>query len=105
MWITEFKHYKAFLKAVIRAQANKGRGQGRRLAEYLNVAPIAISQVLVGDRHFTTDQAMKIGEFYGFDEATTEYLIYSVSFERADTEKLREFYKKSSTTFLPRPKR
>lgn len=92
MWILEFKDYKAFLRAVIKSQPKKGFGQGRRLADYLNVAPIAISQVISGDRHFTADQAMSVAEFFGFDKKTTEFFVFSVSFERSDTLKLKTFY-------------
>lgn len=94
MWISEFKNYKAFLKAVLKTFPKAGRGQSRRLAEHLNVAPIVVSQILSRDRHFTADQALKVCEFFGFDEATSEYFLYQVSIERADTKTLKEFYRK-----------
>jgi uncharacterized protein (TIGR02147 family) len=97
MWISEFKNYKAFIRAVMKTFPKSGRGQSRRLAEHLGVAPIVVSQILSRDRHFTTDQAVKVAEFFGFDEATTEYFIYLVSLERSDTKGLRDFYQKKLT--------
>src|SRR5438270_9519912 len=94
MWIAEFKNYKAFLKAFLKTFPKAGRGQSRRLAEHLNVAPIVVSQILSRDRHFTSDQALKVCEFFGLDEATSEYFLYSVNIERADTKTLRDFYQK-----------
>lgn len=94
MGIAEFKNYKVFLKALLKTFPKAGRGQSRRLAEHLNVAPIVVSQILARDRHFTSDQALKVCEFFGFDEATSEYFLYLVNIERADTKALKEFYQK-----------
>lgn len=92
MWISEFNDYKAFLKAVIATFLKKGRGQARRLAEHLNVAPVVISQVLTQGREFTVDQALKAANFYSFDELTTEYFICLVIRARAETTELRRHY-------------
>lgn len=94
MWISEFSNYKTFIKALLKTFPKAGRGQGRKLAEHLNVAPIVVSQVLARDRHFTSDQAIKTAEFFGFDEATSEYFLFLVSLERADSKELKSFYRK-----------
>lgn len=92
MWISEFSNYKAFLKALIKSLPKKGYGQLRRLAEHLNVAPIIVSQVLSGDRHFSAEQAIKTATYFGLDEKATEYFIYLVSHARADNKELKSFY-------------
>jgi uncharacterized protein (TIGR02147 family) len=94
MWIGEFSSYKAFLKAVIKTFPKNGRGVSARLAEHLGVAPIVISQILVRDRHFNSDQAVRVPGFFGFDEATTEYFIDLVSMETTHTREGKAFYKR-----------
>jgi uncharacterized protein (TIGR02147 family) len=94
MWIIEFSDYKRFLRAVIKTYPKLGRGQLRRLAEHLDVASVVMSHIVSGDRHFNPDQALKVAEFFALDEKTTEYFLYLVNHDRAETRKLREFYLK-----------
>lgn len=92
--IYEYANYKAFLRDLIRRFPRRGRGQSRQLAEHLGVAPIVVSQVLARDRHFTVDQILKVSEFFGLDEKSSEYLILLVSRDRAETKSLKSFYTK-----------
>lgn len=94
MWITNFKNYKLFLKRTLANFPKNGRGQARRLAEHLGVAPVVVSQILTGERHFTVDQAIKIAEYLMLDENSKEYFVYLVCQARADTPASREFYGK-----------
>lgn len=94
MTIYDFKDYKTFLRKLIAEFPKKGRGQSRRLAEHIGVAPIVVSQILARDRQFTADQAVLVAEFFGLDERATEYFVLLVSQGRADTKKLREFYQR-----------
>lgn len=93
MWISDFNDYKAFLKALIKTYPKRGRGQSRRLAEHLNVAPIVVSQILARDRHFTADQALQVTKYFGMDEKTSEYFVFLVNYARAETKDLRAFYR------------
>lgn len=93
MWITDFNDYKAFLKALMKTYPKSGRGQSRRLAEHLNVAPIVVSQIVARDRHFTPDQALKVASHFGMDEKTSEYFVFLVNHARAETRELKSFYK------------
>lgn len=92
MWIAEFKDYKAFLNALIKTFPKNGRGQSRRLAERLDLAPTVVSQILGRDRHFTPDQAVIVANFFGLDERSTEFFIYLVNLARADSKELKAFY-------------
>ncbi len=93
MWITDFNDYKAFLKALIKTYPKGGRGQSRRLAEHLGVAPIVVSQILARDRHFSPDQALRATKHFGMDEKTSEYFVFLVSYARAETKDLKTFYR------------
>lgn len=93
MWITDFNDYKAFLKAMIKSYPKNGRGQSRRLAEHLKVAPIVVSQILARDRHLTPDQALQVTRHFGMDEKTSEYFVFLVNYARAETKDLKAFYR------------
>lgn len=93
MWISDFNDYKAFLSALIKTYPKSGRGQSRRLAEHLNVAPIVVSQILARDRHFTADQALQVTKYFGMDEKTAEYFLFMVNFAKAETKDLKSFYR------------
>ena len=92
MWISKFNNYKAFLKAELKESPRGGRGQSSRLAKYLGVAPITVSQILTRDRHFSLEQAVKVEAYFGFVERKKEYFIYLVHLARADSKELKEFY-------------
>ncbi len=92
MWITEFKDYKAFIKATIRTFPQNGRGQMQRLARHLSVSPMVISHILTRKRDLTPDQALRTAEYFGFDERTTEYFVDLVHLGRASTRELRAYY-------------
>lgn len=92
MWITEFKDYKVFLRALLKTYPKNGRGQARRLAENLNVQPMVVSQILARDRHFTPEQALKVASYFGMDQSTSEYFVFLVTLARADSRELRKFY-------------
>lgn len=92
MWITEYNDYKAYLKALLKTYPKRGRGQSRRLADHLNVAPIVVSQILARDRHFTPEQALKVAEYFGLDGKSSEYFVFLVNLARADSKELKAFY-------------
>lgn len=92
MWITKYRDYKPFLKRILENFPKNGRGQSRRLADHLGVAPVVVSTILNGDRHFTIDQAVKVAAFYRLDPFETDYFIYLVNQARADTRDARTYY-------------
>lgn len=94
MWIGEFEDYRSFLKALIKTFPKNGRGQARKLAEHLNIAPVVVSYVLTGDRDFTPDQGVQVASYFGLDERATEYLLNLIHLARAETKELKVIYKK-----------
>lgn len=76
----------------MKASFKRGRGQSTRLAQYLGVAPITVSQVLTRDRHFSLEQTLKVATYFGFAGRKREYFIYLVHLARADSNELKEFY-------------
>mgnify|MGYP003393308644 CR=1 FL=1 len=94
MKIYQFDNYKAFLTDAIENMPKKGRGIARKLAEYLTVHPTMISQVLNGPKHLSQEQGYKTCEFLVLGEDEARYFINLLSFEKAGTVNLKEFYRK-----------
>lgn len=69
---------------------NKGRGQFLKMAKFLSVSPVTVSQIFKGDRHLTVEQGCELSEFFGFTQTETEYFIHLVELERAGTQKLKK---------------
>ena len=84
----EFNSYKDYLKIYLELE----RGLRSRLAEHLGCQSGFISQVLNGDRHFSLEHTVEICQFLKFDENEEEYFFLLVNFERAGSEKLKDYY-------------
>jgi uncharacterized protein (TIGR02147 family) len=83
MQIYEFEDYKSYLQDLMHSFPKNGRGQARRLAEALNVNSVVVSQVLAGDRHFTSEQALTAAAHFALDTKSTDYLLLLVQRARA----------------------
>lgn len=94
MKIYQFDNYKAFLNDSIQSLPKEGRGAHRKIAQYLQVHPTMISQVLNGPKHFSQEQGYKICEFFALGEEETRYFVNLLSMEKAGTAQLRDFYGK-----------
>lgn len=87
----EFHGYKDLVNYIVTL---KGRGEYKRIAEYLNVSTVLISQVFKGPKDISLEQSVKICEYYAFKDLETKYFLALVSFSRAGSFNLRAFYKK-----------
>jgi uncharacterized protein (TIGR02147 family) len=90
--IFQYKSYKKFIVERQSSLPNKGRGDSRRLAEYLNVHTTFISQVLKGDKEFSQEQAIKVASYYTLSEEETHYLILLVNLAKSGTKDLKDYY-------------
>lgn len=70
----EHNSYKELILWLIESGDFK-RGVFKRLAEDLLVQPVIVSQVLKGDRDFTTDQGVLITDFFGLTKIQSEFFM------------------------------
>lgn len=89
--IDEAQDYKGLL---LQAAAGPGFGRGtfRRLAEALRVNTTFVSQVLRGPKHFSSDQALAAGSFFGLGKQELRYLLLLVQRDRAGTVEGRAYF-------------
>ena len=60
--------FSVFLKNEIVKNTNSKRGLKKELAEFINIHPTSLSQVLRGNRFFTDEQVFLLGEFLNLNE-------------------------------------
>lgn len=87
-----FTDYKAFLRELIASLPNGGRGQRRLLAEALRCQVAYVSHVLAGSYHFSPEQAEAAARHFGLSRDESEFFVLLVSWNRAGTAELRNFY-------------
>lgn len=77
-----------------------GRGQYRKMANFLAVNSVNVSQIFNGDRHLSVEQACELAEFFGLSEIEGQYLVGLVERERAGTQKLKTIIQKRLNEIL-----
>lgn len=85
MNIFDFKNYKDFVNKRILRMPKGGRGQYRKMANFLSVNSVNVSQIFKGDRDLSVEQACELVSFFGLSELEGEYFISLVEKERAGT--------------------
>lgn len=92
MSIFQFSDYRSFLKSLIASREGGGRGEYRRIANFLNVHTTLVSQVFNGLKNFTVEQAFELSEYFSLNERESKYLLLMVQRERSGTHRLKMFY-------------
>ncbi len=92
MDIFDFDDYKSFVNQKIAGMPKKGFGQSRRIAQFLNISAVIVSQVFKGDRDLTLEQAYKVTEYFGFNEIERDYFLLLVQRNRAGYFKLKKVF-------------
>lgn len=90
MKIFESRDYKKFINEWIKDQPKGGRGQIKRMSEFLRVSTTLLSQVLRGEKHFSLETAADISEYLGLNEKEAEYFILLIEHQRAGGFKLKK---------------
>lgn len=73
--IYNYENYKDYINALVYHAPNKGRGVYAKMAKYLQVSSVLVSQVLKGDRNFSRDKIFAATQFFGLDGLETEFLL------------------------------
>ena len=88
--VYNFDTYKAFLQAWIAERPKGGRGEARRMADRLGLSTTLISQVLNGDKHFTSEAASDLCDHLGLDEKEADHFLLLVEHARAGSHGLKK---------------
>lgn len=102
--IFEYKDYKKFTNDMILTLPKKGHGQYRKIAQFLNMSTVMISQVFKGDRDLSSEQGHKMSYFFNLSKLEREFFYQLVLYARAGTQDLREYYQEKIAELLERSK-
>lgn len=90
--IFQYLSYKEFLNDYFSSLAGGGRGQSKKLAEFLGVSTVVVSQTLKGDRDFSIENAFKTTKYLKLSTLERKYFLKLVDYQKAGNYELKEFY-------------
>lgn len=91
--IYDYIDYKKFTLDFLENLPGRGRGQFARFAEVAQTHKATISQVFRGEKHLSSEQAIRIAKFLGLRPAQINYFVLLVDYGRAGSEDLRILYR------------
>lgn len=72
--ILNYENFQVFLESEIVKNSENKWGNKKELAEYINIHPTSLSQVLKGSRFFTDEQVFLLGEYLNLNELEAQYI-------------------------------
>ncbi|MGZ3747543.1 MAG: TIGR02147 family protein [Pseudobdellovibrionaceae bacterium] len=91
MTIFEFTDYKKYIQHFIRQQPKKGRGYILKIAEFLNMHPTHVSQILSGSKDFSHEQAFKMTDFLLLNALERDYFLLLVQKSKSGNKEYENF--------------
>jgi uncharacterized protein (TIGR02147 family) len=79
---------------MVKARPNNGRGEFKRISEFLGVSSVLVSQIFKGPKDISIEQGHKLGSYFGFIDLEKRYFVSLISHARAGTFELKKFYEK-----------
>lgn len=98
MNVFEYTDYKRCVNDWLVEQPKRGYGIASKMAEFLGVNSVLISQTLKGNRDFTLEQAIKLSKFIGLSTLEADYFLLLVSERRAGSHELKQIYQRQIET-------
>ena len=88
-----YADYRKFVKDAFKARVKNGFGQASKLALEIAVNTTFVSQVLKGDKNFSSEQALATANFLNLNQLETQYFLLLVQLDRAGTLKYKSYIK------------
>ena len=90
--IFNYLSYKDFISNYFDSLPKNGRGQYKRLSEFLGISTVIVSQTLKGEREFTSENAFKTTQFLNLNPLETKYFLKLVEYQKAGHYELKKFF-------------
>lgn len=90
--IFNYLSYKEFISSYFNSLPKNGRGQYKRLSEFLGVSTVIVSQTLKGEREFSSENAFKTTQFLNLNPLETKYFLKLVEYQKAGHHELKKFF-------------
>lgn len=72
--ILNYENFIHFIENELVKNTQNKRGNKKEIAEYINIHPTSLSQVLSGSRFFTDEQVFLLGEYLNLNEMESQYI-------------------------------
>lgn len=89
--IFNYLSYKAFIADHIEKMPKNGRGQFKKLAEYLGISTVVVSQIFKANRELSPENAFRTAKFFGLNSLETKYFLKLVEYEKASHHELKTY--------------
>lgn len=83
-------NFHQFLIQGIENNTELKRGEKKAIAEYLNIHPTLLSQILSGSRVFTDEQVYLLGEYFGLTDLESDYIFVLHQIASIQNKKFKE---------------
>ncbi len=90
----EYVDYKKYIRNRLSLMPKKGYGQFAKIAKYLSINSVNVTQIFKGDRDLSLEQACLLTEFLGLPQLEAEYFVGLVELARASHFKLKNMIQK-----------
>lgn len=94
MKVFDYSDYKKYVVFHFHSMPKKGHGQYARMANFLTINSVTVTQIFKGDRDLTIEQACLLQDFFGFSELENQYFVGLVEKARASHHKLKKMIQK-----------
>jgi uncharacterized protein (TIGR02147 family) len=104
MKVFEAKDYKALVNNMVKSRVNNGRGEFKKMSEFLGVSSVLVSQIFKGTKDISIEQGHKLGNYFGFIDLEKRYFVTLISYCRSGTFELKKFYENELTELREKSK-
>lgn len=82
---------KVYIVDYFKSMANGGRGQAKKLADFLGVSSVVVSQTLNGQRDWSAENAFGVTQFLKLSPVEAQYFMKLVEYNKAGNHELKAF--------------
>jgi uncharacterized protein (TIGR02147 family) len=73
--VLNYDNFSEFVQNELLKNTHGKRGDKKEIAEFINIHPTSLSQVLKRTRHFTEEQVFLLGEYLNLNELESQYIL------------------------------
>lgn len=88
--------YKQIVHDWILQRPKEGRGELKRISEFLGVSSVLVSQIFNGEKDISLEQGHKLCDYLGMNEIEKKYFLTLIQYQRAGTSDLKNFFYKEA---------
>ncbi|MCB0408521.1 MAG: TIGR02147 family protein [Bdellovibrionales bacterium] len=88
MKIYDYEDYKLYVNDWVMTQPKSGYGQFKKIADFIGINSVVISQIFKGDRQLSLEQACEVSRYIGLDDLEKDFFLLLVQIGRSGSHDL-----------------